>query len=101
MVLYYYDWEGELSSDGENGLVELCDRCASELGDAVGFASDGTEPGSLCQRCEGGNGARCDQCHSFISLDEADMLDGLVVCPDCWESGWWEVQTQILEEVSK
>jgi len=54
MVAYYYDWRGDLSSDGEGGLVQLCAACALAHGDGVSLAQRG-DPESECEECDAAN----------------------------------------------
>jgi hypothetical protein len=54
MVHYFYDWSGELSDDGEGGLVTLCGRCAAEQGENVQKAQRGDDE-SCCALCDAAN----------------------------------------------
>lgn len=47
---FYYDDSGELSSDPEGNLVQLCDGCALAHEDVIEWAGDGAEG---CELCEG------------------------------------------------
>ena len=53
-VHFFYDWSGELSTDGEGGLVQLCDHCAWKQGDAVHKAQRG-DLESECELCDASN----------------------------------------------
>lgn len=49
----YYDWTGELSDDGVNGLCLLCPTCGAEeeLAGRVQLASSYDEPWGTCAVC--------------------------------------------------
>lgn len=47
---FYYDDSGELTSDDEGNLVQLCERHARQHAAVVEWAGDGAE---CCELCEG------------------------------------------------
>lgn len=50
-VAYYYDLSGELSSDHEGNLVQLCERCRQRHADDVQLAQAGDDESS-CELCD-------------------------------------------------
>lgn len=64
-VNLYYDWTGELSDDGEGGLVALCRPCAKAQGEQVQLAARGHDEAE-CALCPATNDP--DYTHHVNSL---------------------------------